>query len=366
MGKVNDMKMVDPAVSEASRHNQSVSRLLHGARVTAGYELDDVAATLRIRKSYLQALESGSRTDLPGAAYAIGFVRTYAEYLGLDAADVVERFKHEQTGIDTKPELTFPAPVPENRMPVSVIVIVALVLAGLGYGGWYGFSATDRDLVETVTPPADRFAAVMSRVEEPAPALPRGAAQAGTPPVETLTSANLNAVGSSETAVGGIADEVEMAGAMSAMARTRPPVDQISLDDQVALDDGREIAAETPDPLISASSAPPPPPLSGTPEDGRRVGLSQGQGQEIVIRATGRSWVQVRDEGGRLLMTRILQAGDSYVVPQGDGLRLDTGNAGGLHIEYGGNVLPVLGQPGEVVRNIALDGEVLESGSTAN
>lgn len=359
MGKVSDMRLVDSAVSDATRYNRSVGRLLHGARVAAGHDLDHVAATLRIRKSYLEALEAGSQGNLPGAPYAIGFVRTYAEFLGLDAADVVDRFKHEQTGIDSKPELTFPAPVPENRMPVSVIVIIALVLAGLGYGGWYGFSSTNRELVETVTPPADRFAAVVSRIEEPATTVSRGAAQAGTPPVEAPVRPVSVASVAGESVAGGIADEVEMAGAMSAMAQTLTAVGPLA-------DDPPPSVADAPDPLVSASSAPPPPPLTGTPEDGRRLGVSGDPEQEIVIHATGRSWVQVRDESGRLLMTRILQAGDTYVVPEGDGLRLDTGNAGGLHIEYGGNTLPALGELGEVVRNIALDGAVLEAGSTAH
>ena len=362
MGRMKDLKNVESEMSEATRYNRSVGRLLHSARVDAGHELDDVAAALRIRKSYIAALESGTRSDLPGAAYAIGFVRSYAEFLDLDAADVVDRFKREQTGIDSKPQLTFPAPVPENRMPVSLIAIIALVLAGMGYGGWYSFSTTNRDLVETVAPPADRFAAVISRVEETSPTVSRGAAQAGTPPAETLAGVGptASALDRTTTVAGGIADDVEMAGAMSAMARTRPAGGSIPVDD------GLPTAVAAAEPQATVSSAPAPPPLSGTPEDGRRLGLSGGQTEEIVIHATGRSWVQVRDESGRLLMTRILQAGDTYVVPQGDGLRLDTGNAGGLHIEYAGNTTPALGEPGEVVRNIALDGEVLGADPATN
>ncbi len=365
MGKMKSAVVMESDLSEATRHNRSVGRMLHGARVAAGHGLDDVASSLRIRKSYLQALESGSRADLPGAAYAIGFVRSYAEYLGLDAGDIVARFKHEQAGIDSKPELTFPAPVPENRMPVSVIVMIALLLAGLGYGGWYGYSATNRDLVETVTPPADRFAAVINRADEPTATPSRGSAQAGTPPVEALDSADAEAAASAVTVAGGMADEVEMAGAMAAMARTPPEAD-LAAAEPAAAEDVPPAAGEQPAPYSPAAGAPPPPPLSGTPEDGRRLGLSAGQDEEIVIRATGRSWVQVRDRSGRLLMTRILQAGDTYIVPEGDGLSLDTGNAGGLHIEFGGTILPALGEPGEVVRNIALDGAVLGSETTAN
>lgn len=45
--------------------------------------LDDVAASTRIRKAYLQALEQENLPALPGAAYVIGFLRIYARHLGL-------------------------------------------------------------------------------------------------------------------------------------------------------------------------------------------------------------------------------------------------------------------------------------------
>src|SRR3546814_16063178 len=53
-----------------------------------------------------------------------------------------------------------------------------------------------------------------------------------------------------------------------------------------------------------------------------------GTVDRVMIRATGDSWVQVRDAQGAALFTRVLREGDVYRVPEQSGLRLATGNAG--------------------------------------
>src|SRR5438046_2740456 len=56
---------------------------LREARVRRGVELAQVAAETRIRTRYLQALEDERFELLPGSVYGKGFVRAYADYLGL-------------------------------------------------------------------------------------------------------------------------------------------------------------------------------------------------------------------------------------------------------------------------------------------
>ena len=75
-----------------------VSDMLRSRRMSLGYELSEIAVALRIRLAYLEAIEQGRFGDLPGAAYANGFLRTYAEHLGLDPQLVLRRFKEETSG----------------------------------------------------------------------------------------------------------------------------------------------------------------------------------------------------------------------------------------------------------------------------
>src|ERR1700685_783791 len=74
---------------------ETVGHDLRAARLRRGDEIAQVSRTLKIRKDHLEALENDRVEDLPGKTYAIGFVRSYARHLGLDAAQLVERFKRE-------------------------------------------------------------------------------------------------------------------------------------------------------------------------------------------------------------------------------------------------------------------------------
>ena len=121
----------------------SVGAELHQARLTASFELQEVSNSLRIRRAHLEALEEGRYDDLPGAPYAVGFVRSYAKFLGLDSDAVVKRFKAEADNVGGRPKLDFPVPTDEGRMPKTWLIVVALVLAGIAYGGWQYFSNRD-------------------------------------------------------------------------------------------------------------------------------------------------------------------------------------------------------------------------------
>ena len=60
----------------------------------------------------------------------------------------------------------------------------------------------------------------------------------------------------------------------------------------------------------------------------------------MVLQATSDTWVQVRQSGVHVLLTRIMKAGDTWPVPAEPGLTLDTGNAGGLILEINGVPTP--------------------------
>jgi cytoskeleton protein RodZ len=82
-----------------------------------------------------------------------------------------------------------------------------------------------------------------------------------------------------------------------------------------------------------------------------------------VLRAKSDSWVEVRDpQSNSLLVARLLRAGDVYNVPDKPGLRLVTGNAGGLVVLVDGASAPPLGKEGAVRRGIALDPDTLRRG----
>ncbi|WP_276352432.1 helix-turn-helix domain-containing protein [Cohnella caldifontis] len=69
--------------------------LLRKAREQRGYTLDDIQEVTKIRKRYLEAIETGDYKVLPGSFYVRAFVKTYAETVGLDAEEVLRLYHKE-------------------------------------------------------------------------------------------------------------------------------------------------------------------------------------------------------------------------------------------------------------------------------
>ena len=88
------------AAPETAQEPETVGTLLRKTRLAKKQDLRDIASYLCIRYQFLQALEENRYKELPGEAYANGFVRSYAAYLGLDAADIISRYKREVAGLD--------------------------------------------------------------------------------------------------------------------------------------------------------------------------------------------------------------------------------------------------------------------------
>jgi len=122
---------VDPENAE-----MTVGGHLRHEREQQGFSLHDIAEKLRLRPRQLQALEEGDYDSLPGQTFVVGFIRSYANTLGLDAVAVVALYKNEHSG-DAAPELTFPEPTSEGRMPRSGLLIGSLFVAVLLVAGWY-------------------------------------------------------------------------------------------------------------------------------------------------------------------------------------------------------------------------------------
>ena len=138
-------------VDDLSRQSD-VAADLYQARVRRGVDLAVVADELRIHYEQLLALEEGRFDDLPGPTYVIGFLRSYAGYLELDADDLVRRFKDETAFRDSRPNLSFPSPQDEGRVPTSALIALSLALVAAAYGGWYYVANVDRVVVEKVPP----------------------------------------------------------------------------------------------------------------------------------------------------------------------------------------------------------------------
>lgn len=390
----NEQAAAIQTVPAPPRH---VGAVLRRAREALGEDIRLSAAYLKIRETYLRAIEDGRFEDLPGHAYAIGFVRAYAVHLNLDGEKIVQRFKEEAAGgIDPKPELTIPVPPGESRRPGAALVLTSLILAIGAYGGWYYLSTQGRLVTESPsidlpakplavaeTPPPARTPAPSTKAQpEPVavarpPASPPSIApppSAPMPAPEPVQAASRPVMPLSETPGAQDSDDAEVAeippepepirtpamgsqmaaapiaGAPAAVLQGTPP--NTSFD--------RQLQDAMVRPPISASSAnaatiDPPATKPATPSGPSRV----------MIHAIADSWLQVGDGRSPAIFMQVLRAGETYSVPDRPGLRFDTGNAGGLEITVDGKPTPPVGPSGAVRRNISLDADKLLAGTVS-
>lgn len=177
-----------------------VGTLLQETRLRLGQDLRIVADDLRIRYHHLLAIEDGRFDDLPGATYVTGFIRAYAEYLGLDAEEIIRRYKNEPQGTKPADHLDFPAPANSGRLPAGALLLVLLALASLAYGGWYWMSTNNTSVAELIPAIPERLASLMDGGDEATdPATPAPAET--TEPTDT-TEAPADTQTTTETASG--------------------------------------------------------------------------------------------------------------------------------------------------------------------
>lgn len=255
--------------NEAGFTDLPVGEILRRTRLHYDLSIEEVESALRIRASQIEAIETGDLSKLPGKVYAIGFVRSYAEYMGLDGDKMVALFKKQAIGKTQEPELHFPIPASDGNLPPLWLMLVCIVVVIAGIGIWFGESRENRELVENI------------------PAVPK---------------------------------EMQMA--------------------------AEEIQA-------------PSEPESAPPETEEEV-IAEKPVEGIILNIVENSWVEIRDEKGKALISRVLKAGDQYYVPDRPDLTISIGNAGGVDIEVDGQKLKKLGKDKQVVRRVSLDAEYLK------
>jgi cytoskeleton protein RodZ len=274
---------------------------LRAARERIGWSLQDIATALRIRVQYLEALEAGRINDLPGNAYALGYLRTYAVALGLDPNEVARRIKAEVAAVNEKTRLAFPVPVPERGVPAGAMVLLGVLLAVGAYACWYRLSGEGRLPAETSTQVPVRLASLADQSVQLQTARPVQVVAPVEPPPVQLAEA--------------------------------PPVPSIS-------------------PSSAAAAPVTPLPLPG----------GQSAQSRILLRASADAWVQVRDRAGPVLLNRTLHPGETWEVPAKPNLLLTTGNAGGTDLVVDGVTIPSLGGSGAVRRDVPLDPDLIKDG----
>jgi len=345
--------------------------VLQERREDLGLDLDEVGAMLRIKPAYLAALEQGRSHDLPGPTYAIGFVRAYADFLGLDAEEVLARFKAESSVVTVRPDLALPVPLGERSLPGGALVLVALIVALCGYGIWYYLSTEERGHPE-------RVAAVPAALQAPpsgpvlvTPPAPGGSPSSGETTAAPSTPPAPSLYGAAAPAPGPLTGPLT---APSGGAAPMPPP-AIGANPQPAAPPRATLAAGAPSaappgaPSAPAQQAAPPqaaPQSAAASSAPASAAPAPAAGAKVTIKAVSDCWIQVRAADQSIVFSRVLKAGEVYSVPARPGLSLRTGNAGALEIAIDGKPVPSIGGIGALRRDVVLDPAELAAGTAVH
>ncbi|MFT6461243.1 MAG: transcriptional regulator with XRE-family HTH domain [Maricaulis maris] len=110
---------------------------LREARQKLNLSIAQAAERTRVRADYLEALETMDPRGLPARAYTIGYLRTYAGFLSLDAAGMVDQFKRE---VDTETGRAQPSAAAKTREPIKLprgAFGALLILAAVAGTAWW-------------------------------------------------------------------------------------------------------------------------------------------------------------------------------------------------------------------------------------
>ena len=336
--------------------------LMRGERATMGKSLLDVQRELKIKATYIAAIENCDIGAFETPGFIAGYVRSYARYLGMDPDKAFAQFcteanftvAHGMSAAASSPralaakqrkaaEYSDPLANPnasfvpradamfskiEPGAVGSVLVLLALI-GVIGYGGWSVLQQVQR---VTLTP-VDQAPGVVAELDplsgaEAVVTTDGGPVELGQPNPEAL-------------------DRLYRPQALDV------PV-MVARDGPIAGIDPRWVAADTGTVAAGVDAA-----LAElAAEEAVQVVAQAEPGVEIF--AVRPAWVQVKGADGTVLFEKILDAGESYAVPATeDPPQLRAGNSGSVYFKVNGQTYGPSAPGASVAKNVVLSREAL-------
>ena len=271
---------------------------LRDARIAHNLSLAEVSALLRIRESHLEAIELENFDQLPGNVYAIGFIRTYAQYLELNEGDLIMRFKAASVDPGIA-DMVFQEEEETEQisgaLKISLLVVGALVV----YVLWLVAGAQDDEIT------------VSTVVQTPI-------AQVD---VQASRAADAKASEADTPAPPGAASEA----VPDAMGADIASTDSGAKDSALGLQSAAQVGLQA---------------VDTTPEPSR-----------VEIRATRRTWMRLENAQGRVLFSSVIDEGEGFELPDDMDYILATRDAGALTYFVNNQAVAPVGRRGQILTN---------------
>ena len=316
-------KSVSDAINEAFDNVElsTVGKLCLDARLNKGLTQEQAAALLKVRVKIIKDFEDGERIDLPGLAYKIGFVRSYARLLDLDGDLLVKEFKESLEISSFKEEYNFLTPEINKNNLLPIGAVLSVFIAVLSYTGWY-YSDRSSDFKQTADQRVEDLSTKTDEIENNS---------------YVIIEENLNASSTTPSNNLKLEKQVKILNAKKNLNTEK--------DEPKTNKNPEVIVSKT----VTESNIIDPKLNEDQTSEMSATANERDPSTEMVLKATGNSWVEIEDLDGNVLMTRLMRPGETYVVPNISGLTFNTGNAGALSLSQGDMIIPKLGEIGEII-----------------
>lgn len=337
--------------------------IMRGERATLGKSLLDVQRELKIKASYIAAIENADPTAFETQGFVAGYVRSYARYLGMDPEDAYLKFceegnfsvAHGMSAAASGPKPSRGA-VSDGRDPfanpntpfaprgesmfarvepgaLGSMAVLLVLIAGLGYGGW----AVLQEVQKVQFAPVDQAPGVVAEVGTVTENDEVRAAADAAAEIETPTTEALDRLYRPQAL-----DVPVLVARDGPISSLTPHRGREKADDPVDAVDAVETA------VAEALGGPVPQ-------------VVEPDVPEVMMVAVRPSWVRVQAADGTVLFEKILDAGEEYVLPKTEEAPLlRAGNAGSVYFAVNGVHYGPAGTGPSVIKNVALSAEALK------
>lgn len=353
--------------------------LMRGERATLGKSLLDVQRELKIKATYIAAIENADVSAFETQGFVAGYVRSYARYLGMDPDWAFQKFCNEanftvahgmsaaassaaltakRTSLDFGDPLANPNAsfVPRTESvfariepgAVGSVMVLAALIGAIGYGGWSVLQEVQRVQLA----PVDQAPAVVAEIDPLAGVQPVAPVVAQAPEAAVTESPTDTALAEAEaSAQPDLMDRLYRPQALDVPVLTSRDGPIAAIDPRAngtlaAPATGAELASAVDDALTEALDA--------------GVQVVADAAPQLEILAVRPSWVRVQSADGTVLFEKILDAGERYAVPQlEEAPVLRAGNSGSVYFAVNGRTYGPAAPGASVVKNVALSAESL-------
>jgi cytoskeleton protein RodZ len=337
---------------------------LEREREQLGYSYEDIAEVTGFHPIHLEAIEYGDLTRLPNRTEAVNMIGHYAQLLGFDPQPLVMHYAKFLPRSNQPLRATHPA----DPAPLSSAKIMRFgrfpKFPPINIPGLQGIPGGAGGVVASCLAVLMLFGGV-AYFMQPAPAKLEAGIE------DTLATASTGDqpadIQSSEAAMPDPLTSTDALPAEADLAQVTeetPPTGEAAPEDDAlgAFIEENVAAAAAPKKKKGEAEAVPEPQKEAAADaanvqvtaNGRLFG-AENENARLVLKAKAPVWVRIEDASGNVVMTQMLMKGDTYRVPDRDGLMLIARDGGLLSYEIDGKEKGVLGPPGEILVGRPLD-----------